>query len=601
MTATKAAPPGATAESPGGFTHRQIMLILSGLMLGMFLASLDQTIVSTAIRTIADDLNGYALQAWVTTAYLITATLATPLYGKLSDIYGRKMLFMSAIMIFVAGSLLCTFAQSMYMLAAFRAFQGIGAGGLMSLALAILGDILSPRDRAKYQGYFLAVFGTSSVLGPVLGGLLAGTNSIVGIAGWRWVFLVNVPIGAVALLVVFKNLKLPKVRNETRIDWWGAAVLAVGIVPLLIVAEQGREWGWGSAASLSCYVIGAIGVVGFVLVEIKMRDAALIPMRFFRNITFSMGVVISFVVGMAMFGGISLLPQYIQVVKGSTPTIAGLQMLPMVIGLMLGSIISGQLISRTGHYRKYPVIGAVLLTLGMFLLHYVHADTSFTIVMAFMAIVGFGLGNMMQPLTLAIQNALPPKDMGVSTASATFFRQIGGTLGVAIFLSILFAQMTPNITSRLETAAKDPDFQHALVQGVQSTNPADVTFSKGILSRDSAAAGKVLSDSSIIQQLNPELAQPLKAGFADSMDTVFLSTTVFAGIALVLVLFWKEVPLRKAGGLAAAAEESSGEQSGSGAPAPSEPAAPPVPAAPSGTALEGDPDGTGHSGRHRAD
>ncbi|MFF0814582.1 MDR family MFS transporter [Rhodococcus sp. NPDC003318] len=551
---TPAADTGAEVAEHGVYTHRQIMVILSGLMLGMFLASLDQTIVATAIRTISDDLNGYALQAWVTTAYLITATLATPLYGKLSDMYGRKPFYLAAITIFVVGSMLCTMAQSMYMLAAFRAFQGLGAGGLMSLALAILADIVSPRQRALYQGYFLAVFGTSSVLGPVIGGLLAGQDTIAGIAGWRWVFLVNVPIGALALAVVSRFLRLPKVRRSgVRIDWWGVVALAVGIVPVLVVAEQGREWGWGSPESITCYVIGAVGVLVFVLVEHRLRDAALIPLRMFRNSTFALGVVISIVVGAAMFGGISLIPQYLQVVRGSSPTLAGMQMLPMVLGLMVGSILSGRLISRTGHYRIFPLIGAATVTLGMFLMHYVHADTPLPIVMVFMAIAGFGLGNMMQPLTLAIQNALPPQDMGVSTAASTFFRQIGGTLGVAVFLSILFAQLTPNITEQLQSAASDPGFQQAVVAGLHGDNPADAALAGGLVHHDTSAAADVLHDSSVIQQLSPVLAQPFKVGFADSMSTVFLTVSVLALLSLVLVAFWKEVPLRTSSGLAAAA------------------------------------------------
>ena len=547
-------PDVAESGQDGVFTHRQILVILSGLMLGMFLASLDQTIVSTAIRTISDDLNGYALQAWVTTAYLIAATLATPLYGKLSDMYGRKPFYLAAIIIFVAGSLLCTMAQSMYMLAAFRAFQGLGAGGLMSLALAILGDIVGPRERAKYQGFFLAVFGTSAVLGPVLGGLLAGQDEILGIAGWRWVFLVNVPIGMLALAVVTKVLRLPRQPNPgVRIDWWGAAALAVGVVPLLIVAEQGREWGWGSGRSLACYLIGAAGVAAFVLIEKRLREAALLPLRMFRNSTFALGVVIAVVVGAAMFGGISLLPQYLQVVRGASPTLAGMQMLPMVLGLMVGSIVSGRLIAKTGHYRAFPLIGAVLLTLGMFLLHYVHAHTPLWIVMVFMTITGVGLGNLMQPLVLAIQNALPPQDMGVSTAAATFFRQIGGTLGVAVFLSILFAQVTPNITEQLRSAAAEPGFREAVVAGLHSDNPADVALATGLAHQDTSAAAGVLQDSSVIQQLSPTLAEPFQVGFADAMSTVFLAVTAMSAIALVLVFFWKEVPLRTGGGLAAAA------------------------------------------------
>ncbi len=541
-------------ESPAGFTHRQILVIMSGLMLGMLLAALDQTIVSTAIRTIADDLDGYSLQAWVTTAYLITATLATPLYGKLSDMYGRKQFFMAAIIIFVIGSILCTIAQSMYMLAAFRAFQGLGAGGLMSLALTILGDIVGPRERAKYQGYFLAMFGTSSVIGPVLGGLFAGQETILGVSGWRWVFLVNVPIGLFALAVVFRVLHLPKITKSTvRVDWWGAFVLAVGIVPILVVAEQGREWGWGSGSSIACYVVGVVGVIGFILVEAKLGDAALIPLRMFKNSTFALGVVISVVVGAAMFGSITLIPQYLQVVRGASPTAAGLQMLPLVLGLMLGSIISGQLISRSGRYRAYPLIGASMLTLGLFLLHYITADSPLWVAMVFMLITGFGLGNLMQPLTLALQNALPPKDMGVSTAAATFFRQIGGTLGVAVFLSILFSQLSPNISTELRASADDPAFRQAIVEAVHSNNPADAALAGGLVKHDVSAAGEVLKDSSIIQQLSPELAYPFKVGFADSMSTVFLSATGVSLVALILVLFWKEVPLRMAGGIEAAA------------------------------------------------
>ncbi|MCA2209513.1 DHA2 family efflux MFS transporter permease subunit [Nocardia rosealba] len=550
----------ALEESPAGFTHRQILTILSGLMLGMLLASLDQTIVSTSIRTIADDLHGYSLQAWATTAYLITATISTPLYGKLSDMFGRKPFFLTAIGLFIIGSLLCTLAQSMYQLAAFRAFQGLGAGGLMSLALAIMGDIIGPRERARYQGYFLAVFGISSVLGPVLGGLLAGQDSILGITGWRWVFLVNVPLGLLALVVVTRVLHLPRKPHAThRIDFAGALVLAVGLVPLLIVAEQGREWGWGSTGSVVCYVIGALGLIGFVAIEKYMGDAALIPLRIFDNVTFTLGVVISFVVGAAMFGGMLLLPQYLQVVRGAGPTEAGLQMLPMVLGLMLGSILSGRLISKTGRYRAFPLIGAATLTLGLFLLHLLDAHSPLWLAMIFMAVAGFGLGNLMQPLTLALQNALPPKDMGVSTAAATFFRQIGGTLGAAVFLSVLFTLLTPNITDELRQAATDPAYQQAVVEGARSSNPADAALSQGLLAQDTSAAGKVLQDSSIIQQLDPQLAEPFQVGFADSMSTVFLFATGVALLALLLVLFWKEVPLRMSGGLQAAGDAKAAE------------------------------------------
>lgn len=548
------------SSAPIAYSHRQILAVFSGLLLGMFLGALDQTVVATAIRTIADDLNGYALQAWVTTAYLITATLATPLYGKLSDIYGRKPYFMFAITVFLIGSVLCTFSTSMYMLAAFRALQGLGAGGLFSLALAIIGDIVAPRERARYQSYFLAVFGTSSVLGPVLGGLLAGQDTILGIAGWRWVFLINVPVGLIALLVVFRVLHLPVVRREHRIDWWGAIVLAVGLVPLLIVAEQGHAWGWDSAKSLVCYTIGVLGVLGFIVVEIVMKDAALIPMRFFRNRTFALGVLISVVVGAVMFGGISLLPQYLQVVKGSSPTIAGFQILPMVLGIMMGSVLSGQLIAKTGHYRYFPILGTALMAGGAYLLHTVQADTAMPVLVAYMLILGLGLGNILQPLTLAIQNALPPGDMGVSTAAATFFRQLGGTAGVAVFLSILFSRLTSSIGDRLGDAATSPDFQRAVAQAAHSSDPAAAAMGQALMSADHTGAGSVLEDSSVIGKLNDTLALPFREGFADAVGVVFLVVSALAAAAFVLTLLWKEVPLRSESGIQAAAHgESDGE------------------------------------------
>ncbi|MCX5043208.1 MFS transporter [Aldersonia sp. NBC_00410] len=519
---------------------------MSGLMLGMLLAALDQTIVSTAIRTIADDLNGYALQVWVTTAYLITATLATPLYGKLSDMYGRKPFYLAAISIFLVGSLLCTTAQSMYELAAFRAFQGLGAGGLLSLALTIMGDIVSPRERARYQGYFIAVFGTSSVLGPVLGGLFAGQETILGISGWRWVFLVNVPIGLIALIVVSRVLHLPRREHGSlRVDYWGVAALAIGIVPLLVVAEQGRIWGWDAPRSWACYVIGTIGVAAFIAIEAWMKEDALIPLRIFRNRTFALGIVISVVIGAGMFGGITLIPQYLQVVRGASPTLAGLAMLPLVLGMMLGSILSGQLISRTGRYRIFPLAGLALASIGMFLLHLVSADTPLPVAMVFMLISGLGLGNTMAPLMLALQNALPARDMGLSTGAATFFRQIGGTLGIAVFLSILFAQLAPSIAGELQASAQNPEFTQAIAAANQpGADPVDQMLAGGLANHDPAVAEHVLTDSSIVQQLSPALARPFQVGFANAMSTVFLCVSLVVAFGFVLVLFWKEIPLR---------------------------------------------------------
>ncbi|OZC73088.1 MFS transporter [Rhodococcus sp. 06-418-5] len=539
----------------GEYSHREIMTILSGLMMGMFLAALDQTIVSTSVRTIADDLNGFSVLAWVTTAYLITSTVSTPLYGKLSDLYGRKPFFMTAISIFVVGSMLCGIATSMYELAAFRAIQGLGAGGLMSMALAIIGDIVPPRERAKYQGYFLAVFGTSSVLGPVIGGLLAGQSSILGITGWRWVFYINVPLGIIALVVVWRVLNLPVYRREARVDWWGAVLLSVGLVPLLIIAEQGRVWGWSSPRALLCFGIGIVGVIAFVLAEIKMGDDALIPMRFFRNPLFSLCIAVSVIAGAAMFGGISLLPQYLQVVKGSSPTLAGYQTLPLVGALMVASIVSGRMISKTGRYKIFPIVGTALMALAMFVFHYVHADTPLWQTMVVMGVFGLGLGSMMQPLTLAIQNAMPPKDMGVSTSAATFFRQIGATVGVAVFLSMLFTQLTPKTGDALIAASSTPAFQQAVQSAAMSSDPLESGFARAIASGDASVAGSALQDSSFIQKLEPALAEPFRIGFSDAMDYVFLAVSILMVLGFVLVLFLKEVPLRTMSGLAAAQQE----------------------------------------------
>ena len=530
-----ASAPTAPAATSGPLSHQQILTILAGLMMGMFLAALDQTIVASAIRTIADDLHGLSVQAWVTTAYLITSTITTPLYGKLSDIYGRKPLFITAISVFILGSLLSAFSTSMYMLAAFRAVQGLGAGGLFSLALAIIGDIVSPRERAKYQGYFLAVFGTSSVLGPVVGGFFAGADSILSITGWRWVFLVNVPIGIVALFVVNHTLNIAHHPRPSRIDWWGATALVVGLVPLLTIAEQGRTWGWGSGRALTCYVVGGLGVVGFLLAEKAMGDDALIPLRLFKGRTVAVSTVANVVIGMAMFGGISVLPLYLQIVKGASPTAAGLQLLPLTLGIMTASIFSGQMISRTGRYKIFPIIGTSLMLVGLILFSRVGADTPLWQTGVVMLIFGLGLGNNLQPLVLAIQNAVSPRDIGVGTSSATFFRQIGGTLGVAIFLSILFSSLPGKLTSAIAVMA--PADRAALAKAVP------------------AGGADVLNDSSVIQRLPDALARPFLVSFSQAMDLVFISAAVVAAIGLVVVVFLPQVPLRTQSGLEAAAAE----------------------------------------------
>jgi EmrB/QacA subfamily drug resistance transporter len=533
----------------GPLTHKQILTILTGLMMGMFLAALDQTIVSSAMRTIADDLHDLAGQAWVVTAYLITSTIVTPLYGKLSDIYGRKPFFATAIIIFIFGSVLCSFATTMPMLAGFRAVQGLGAGGLFSLALAIIGDIVPPRERAKYQGYFLAVFGTSSVLGPVIGGFFAGQPEILGIAGWRWVFLINVPIGLAALLVVSRTLHLRHTRLDHRIDFGGAAALTVGLVPLLLVAEQGRVWGWGSPQSMLCYGIGLAGTIAFFLVERYMGAEALLPLRLFTIKTVGVASIASVILGMGMFGGLASLPLYLQIVKGATPTMAGLMLLPMTLGMMSGSIISGQLISKTGRYRHFPIIGCGLLVVSLFSFHYIGALTPLWQTMILMVFFGLGLGFNMQPLTLAVQNAVSPRDMGVATSSATFTRQIGGTLGVAVFLSILFSAVPSRIQTALAKVAPTPEFQAALKnpQSPTGNNQANADFIHSLQQAQTGGGGgslNPLSDSSFIQQLDPRLAKPFLIGFSEAMDLVFLIGSGVMIIAFIVVWFLPHVELR---------------------------------------------------------
>ncbi|HET8559138.1 MAG TPA: MDR family MFS transporter [Marmoricola sp.] len=549
---------GSTGTRSGEYTHRQILTILSGLMMGMFLAALDQTIVATAIRTIADDLDGLSMQAWVTTAYLITSTVATPIYGKIGDLFGRKKLFLFAITIFVIGSAACSFATSMYMLAAFRAFQGIGAGGLFTLALAIIGDLVSPRERAKYTGYFMATFATSSVLGPVVGGLFAQAPSILGITGWRWVFLVNVPIGIVALFVVQATLHLHTVRRSARIDWWGATALMIGLTPLLIVAEQGQSWGWGSGRAVLCYVIGGVALAAFVVIEARLGSAALIPLRIFRIRAAAVTIAASVIIGMSMFGAMMILPQYMQIVHGASPMKSGFMMLPMVLGMMSAAMVSGLITSRTGRIRGFPILGSAVATGAMFLLATITADTALWIVMLYMLLLGLGLGNCMQPLMLIVQNAVPPQSIGVATSSATFFRQMGGTIGVAAFISLLFSTVGGNIRAAFRSAAQDPAFLQAMQDPQVLADPVNRDVVHSLQQHAQHGGGifaQVQSDSSVIDRMSPVLAHPFKVGFAESMSSVFLWAGAAAALAFVVLLFMPHVELRAQSAAVAAREQ----------------------------------------------
>lgn len=538
----------AAAESAltGVMTHRQIMFVLFGLMAGMFLSALDQSVVGTAMRTIADDLNGLSAQAWVTTAYLITSTIATPIYGKLGDIFGRRKLFITAISIFIFGSVISGLANTMYELAAYRAIQGIGAGGLFALALTILADIVPPRDRARYQGMFLAVFGTSSVLGPLIGGLLAGVDSFLGITGWRWIFLMNLPIGAIALLLVLSFLHVPHIESKSkRIDWWGVLTIIVGVVPLLIVAEQGREWGWTSPNAIIAYALGVIGITAFIIIERKMGEDAILPLHIFKSRTFSLTTLLGVIVGMGMFGGMISLPLVLQIVYGATATEAGYLMIPMVMGLMISSIMSGQFTGKTGKYKIFMVLGTALMSISFLYLSTLTYTWAIWQISIGMVVMGLGLGQMMQTLTIASQNAVEAKDIGVATSSSTFFRQMGGTLGVAVFLSILFNNL----------ADKGADIG-AKIQAAITANPGLLNDPRNAVFTSGQDISELIqSDSSFLKTASPELADPIKQAFAESTASVFIAASAVVITAFVLSIFIKEVALRTKSGVQEKAEQ----------------------------------------------
>ncbi|WP_244634508.1 MDR family MFS transporter [Frigoribacterium sp. CFBP 8754] len=541
----------APAERQGLMSHRQILFVIFGLMAGMFLSALDQTIVGTSMRTIADDLDGLSLQAWVTTAYLIVSTISTPIYGKLSDIFGRRPLFLIAISIFLVGSLAAGFSESMYQLAIFRAIQGMGAGGLMALPLTIMGDILAPRERAKYQGYFLAVFGISSVIGPLVGGLFAGADEILFVTGWRWVFLINIPIGIVALGVVVRFLHIPgQVRRENvRIDWLGAGAVIVAAVPLLLVAEQGREWGWSSPRAFACYVVGVVGIAAFIAVERRMGDDALIPLKLFRIPTFAMSTVLGVLVGFGMFGALLTVPLYLQLVNGATPTESGFQMLPMIAGLMISSIVSGQLIARTGRYKIFPITGTAFMALGFFWFTTLSYDKPYWFMMFGMLLVGLGLGQLMQTLTIASQNSVGPRDIGVATSASTFFRQIGGTLGTAVLFSVLFSRIPQTIAGAFADRDLQADAQAALADPAVASDPANASILglyQSAQGGDTSQVGGALNgDTSFLNTADRRLAAPFLDGFANATVTVFWVALTVVLVAFVLSFFLKATPLRQ--------------------------------------------------------
>ena len=499
---------GVQTDARGALDRRGVLLVISALLLGMLLAALDQTIVSTALPTIVGDLGGASHIAWIVTAYLVTSTVSTPLWGKLGDLYGRKSFFQAAIVIFLAGSALSGLSRTLEMLIAFRALQGLGAGGLMVGAQAIIGDIVSPRERGRYQGLFGAVFAVATVVGPLLGGFLTQH------ASWRWVFYINVPIGAVALVVT--AVVLPAHMRGARkpvIDYVGTLLLSAAVTALVLVASLGgTTYAW---SSVPIAILGASGVallVVWALVERRAREPVL-PLHLFANRVFSATSAIGFVVGFGLFGAVTFMPVFLQVAKGADPTLSGLQLLPLMAGLLLTSIVSGVVISRSGRYKVFPIVGSAVMTLGMYLLATVHATTSDGVMYLYMVVLGLGLGAVMQVLVIAVQNAVPYEELGVATAGATFFRSIGGSFGAAIFGAI-FANV---IGGRLATALHGYPVPRDLGSSV---SPAS------------------------LQHLPAGVHAAVASAYASTVGTVFLVAVPIMGLAFLLTWLLPEVRLR---------------------------------------------------------
>ncbi|AUY51969.1 MFS transporter [Streptomyces sp. CB01881] len=500
----------ASEPGPPEASVPRLWVPISALLLAMLLAALDQTIVSTALPTIVSDLGGLEHLSWVVTAYMLASTAATPLWGKLGDMYGRKRFFQASIVIFLLGSVLCGIAQNMGELIAFRALQGLGGGGLMVLSQAIVGDLVSPRDRGKYQGLFGAVFGVTSVLGPLLGGLFVDNLS------WRWVFYINLPIGVVALVVIAAVLHGTEVKRRHRIDYLGTVLIAsVATCLVLMTSLGGTTWEWSSWQIVGLGVLGLVLLVAFVLVERAAAEPVL-PLRLFRSRTFSLVAVISFVVGFAMFGALTYLPTFLQVVMQVSPTMSGIHMLPMVLGMLVTSIGSGQIVARTGHYRIFPIAGTAVTTVGLLLLSRLDEHSSTFEMSCYFLVFGLGLGLVMQVLVLIVQNSVGYQDLGVATAGATFFRSIGASFGVSVFGTVFASGLNDRLQDALAGVPLPPGF-----------NP-----------------GAVTSDPRVIAGLPPDVQDGIYHAYAESITRVFLYAVPVAVVAFVLSLFLREQKLR---------------------------------------------------------